>query len=219
MGSSAQDYIDSKSARPPYSARLLPFMRLDVAIACCFAVLLPCAAPLVSAQAQVSKNTDAGNTNQSAPLKVGGDVTAPRVIYQPDPEYSEKARKAGRQGSCVLRLIVGADGKPYDISEVRTLGMGLDEKAIEAVRRWVFEPARRAGKPVAVQIDVQVSFRLYRDASKMFSPEQLEQLSEQRARVQSRIYKDPEGHDPRVCPPCLLQMASSAQARWSRLPS
>ncbi len=176
-------------------------MRLDIAIACCFAVLLVCPAPLVSAQAQVSKSTDARNTNPSAPLKVGGDVTAPRVIYQPDPEYSERARKAGRQGSCVLRLIVGTDGKPYDISEVRTVGMGLDEKAIEAVRRWVFEPARRAGKPVAVQIDVEVSFRLYRDATEMFSPEQLEQMSEHRARVQSRIYKDPEGHDPRVCRP------------------
>ena len=199
MGGSAHDYIDQKSARPLYSARLLPFMRLDVAIACCFAVLLVCPAPLVRAQAQVSKNTDAGNTNPSAPLKVGGDVTAPRAIYQPDPEFSETARKAGRQGSCVLRLIVGTDGKPYDISEAHTLGMGLDEKAIEAVRRWVFEAARRAGKPVAVQIDVEVSFRLYRDATERFSAEQLEQMSEQH--VQSRIYKDPEGHDPRVCPP------------------
>jgi outer membrane biosynthesis protein TonB len=61
--------------------------------------------------AQVSKNTEASNTNSNAPLKVGGDVSAPRVIYQPDPEYSERARKAGHQGSCVLRLIVGTDGK------------------------------------------------------------------------------------------------------------
>jgi TonB family protein len=166
-----------------------------------FRVLLVCPAPLVRARAQFSKNTDAGNTNPSAPLKVGGDVTAPRAIYRPDPEYSERAGKAGRQGSCVLRLIVGTDGRPYDISEARTLGMGLDEKAIEVVRRWVFEPARRAGKPVAVQIDVEVSFRSYRDARERFSPEQLEQMSEQHARVQSRIYKDPEGHDPRVCPP------------------
>jgi TonB family protein len=172
-------------------------MRLDVAIACYFTVLLVCPAPFVSAQ--VSKNTEASNTNQSAPLKVGGDVSAPRVIYQPDPEYSERARKAGHQGSCVLRLIVGTDGKPYDISEVRTVGMGLDEKAIEAVRRWVFEPARRAGEPVAVQIDVEVSFRVNRDATEIFSPEQLQQMSEDRARAQGRIYKDPEGRNPRAC--------------------
>jgi TonB family protein len=176
-------------------------MRLDITIACCFTVLLVCPASPVSVQAQVSNNIAARNTNPSAPLKVGGDVTAPRAIYQPDPEYSESARKAGHQGSCVLRLIVGTDGKPYNISEVRTVGMGLDERAIEAVHRWVFEPARKDGKPVAVQIDVEVSFRLYRDAKEMFSPEQLEQMSEDRARMQSRIYKDPEGHDPRVCRP------------------
>lgn len=172
-------------------------MHLDVAIACYFAVLLVCPAPFVSAQ--VSKNTEASNTNPSAPLKVGGDVSAPRVIYQPDPEYSERARKAGHQGSCVLRLIVGTDGKPYDISEVRTVGMGLDEKAIEAVRQWVFEPARRAGKPVAVQIDVEVSFRLNRDATEIFSPEQLQKMSEDRARLQGGVYKDPEGRNPKAC--------------------
>ena len=121
------------------------------------------------------------------------------MIYGNNPEYSEKARQSGFQGSCVLRLTVGADGKPYDISELNTLGMGLDEKAIEAVRGWLFEPARNNGKPVAVQIDVEVSFRLYTDAKEIFSPEQLEQLSEQLARVQARVYKDPEGHNPRPC--------------------
>jgi len=176
-------------------------MRLDLTIACCFAGLLFCPALLVSAQAPVSKNTDAPNTNPIAPLKVGGDVTAPRAIYAPDPEYSEKARAAGYQGSCVLRLIVGADGKPRDISLERRLGMGLDEKAIEAVRDWVFEPARKDSKPVAVQIGIEVSFQLYKDAKEMFSPEQLE-LSESLERwKKSQIYRDPEGHSPRACPP------------------
>jgi TonB family protein len=173
-------------------------MRLDITIACCSAVLLICPVPLVIAQA-VFRNTDAPNTNPGVPLKVGGDVSAPRITYGHDPEYSERARKAGFQGSCVLRLTVGADGNPYDISELSTLGMGLDEKAIEAVRGWVFEPARRHGKPVAAQIDVEFSFRLYKDAKEMFSPEQLEQMSEQLARVQGRIYKDPQGHNPRPC--------------------
>jgi len=177
-------------------------MRLDITIACCLVVLLVCPVPPVSAQAQVSNNIDAHNTNPSVPLKVGGDVTAPRVIYQPDPEYSEKARAAGHQGSCILRLIVGPDGKPRDVSVERGIGMGLDEKAVEAVRAWVFEPARKDGKPVAVQINVEVSFRLYSNGiTERLSPEQIEQLSEARARVQSRIYKDPEGHDPRACRP------------------
>src|SRR6266851_380560 len=91
----------------------------------------------------------------------GGGVSAPRVIFQPDPEYSEEARKAKYQGTCVLWLVVGPDGKPRDIRVARSLGLGLDEKAIEAVKTWKFEPAMKEGKPVAVQINVEVSFRLY----------------------------------------------------------
>jgi len=92
---------------------------------------------------------------------VGGGVSAPRPIYQPDPEYSEEARKAKYQGTCVLWLVVGPDGKPRDIRVTHTLGLGLDEKAIDAVKTWKFEPAMKDGKPVAVQISVQVDFRLY----------------------------------------------------------
>jgi periplasmic protein TonB len=94
-------------------------------------------------------------------FRVGGGVSAPRVVFQPDPEYSEEARKAKYQGVCVLWLIVGPDGHPRDIKVARTLGLGLDEKAIEAVKTWRFEPAMKDGKPVAVQINVEVSFRLY----------------------------------------------------------
>src|SRR5215813_160593 len=94
-------------------------------------------------------------------FKVGGGVLAPKPISTPDPEYSEEARKAKYQGTCVLWLIVGPDGKPRDIRVSRTLGLGLDEKAIEAVKQWKFEPAMKDGKPVAVQINVEVDFRLY----------------------------------------------------------
>lgn len=94
-------------------------------------------------------------------FRVGGGVSAPKVIFQPDPEYSEEARKAKYQGVCVLSLIVGPDGKPRDIHVSRSLGLGLDEKAIEAVNQWKFEPAMKDGKPVAVQIAVEVSFHLY----------------------------------------------------------
>ena len=93
--------------------------------------------------------------------KVGGGVSAPRAIFAPDPEYSEEARKAKYQGTVVLYMIVGPDGRARDIRVVRSVGMGLDEKAIDAVRTWKFEPARRDGQAVAVQINVEVSFRLY----------------------------------------------------------
>jgi len=94
-------------------------------------------------------------------FRVGGGVSAPRAIYAPDPEYSEEARKAKYQGTCVLWLIVGPDGHPRDIRIARSLGLGLDEKAIEAVKQWKFDPAMKDGKPVAVQINVEVDFRLY----------------------------------------------------------
>ncbi len=94
-------------------------------------------------------------------FRVGGGVSAPRAISTPDPEYSEEARKAKYQGVCVLWLIVGPDGRPRDIKVARSLGMGLDQKAVEAVRNWKFEPAMKDGRPVAVQINVEVNFRLY----------------------------------------------------------
>ncbi|HEY1272986.1 MAG TPA: energy transducer TonB [Terriglobales bacterium] len=93
--------------------------------------------------------------------KVGGGVSAPRAVYSPDPEYSEEARKAKYQGTVVLWMVVGPDGRAREIRVQRSVGMGLDEKAIEAVKTWKFEPARKDGQPVAVQINVEVSFRLY----------------------------------------------------------
>src|SRR6516225_2533108 len=93
--------------------------------------------------------------------RIGNGVSAPRALETPDPEYSEEARKAKYQGVVVLWLIVGPDGKPHDIRVSRPLGMGLDQKAIEAVQRWRFEPAMKDGRPVAVQINVEVNFRLY----------------------------------------------------------
>ena len=101
-----------------------------------------------------------GNTGGGV-FRVGGGVSAPVAIYSPEPEFSEEARKAKYQGTCVLWVVVGPDGRPHDVRVQRTLGMGLDEKAIEAVRTWKFEPARLNGNPVAVQINVEVNFRLY----------------------------------------------------------
>jgi TonB family protein len=101
-----------------------------------------------------------GGTGGGA-FRVGGGVSAPKAIYSPDPEYSEEARKVKHMGTVVLWLVVGPDGKPRDIRVLRTLGLGLDEKAMEAVKNWRFEPAMKDGKPVAVQINVEVNFHLY----------------------------------------------------------
>jgi TonB family protein len=91
----------------------------------------------------------------------GHGVTPPRPIYSPDPEFSEEARKAKYQGTCTLMIVVGADGKPTNIRVVNSLGMGLDEKAIETVRTWRFEPGQKDGHPVNVEMAVEVDFHLY----------------------------------------------------------
>jgi protein TonB len=93
--------------------------------------------------------------------RVGGGVSAPRAIDAPDPDYSEEARKAKYQGTVVLWIVVGPDGRVHDCRIQRSLGLGLDERAVEAVKRWRFEPARKDGQPVAVQVNVEVNFRLY----------------------------------------------------------
>ena len=92
--------------------------------------------------------------------RVGGGVSAPVAIFQPDPEYSEEARKAKYQGEVWLTVIVGTDGKAHDIRVSRSLGLGLDEKAIESVKTWRFEPGKKGDVPVAVQISVEVAFHL-----------------------------------------------------------
>ena len=94
-------------------------------------------------------------------FKVGGGISAPRPVSTPDPEYTEEARNAKTQGTCVLWLIVDQQGHPRDIRVVRGLGFGLDARAIDAVKQWRFQPATKDGQPVNVQISVEVGFRLY----------------------------------------------------------
>ncbi|MGA7377913.1 MAG: energy transducer TonB, partial [Candidatus Sulfotelmatobacter sp.] len=89
-------------------------------------------------------------------FKVGGGISAPQPVSTPDPEYTEQARVAKTQGTCILWLIVDDQGRPRDIRVVRGLGMGLDAKAIEAVKQWKFQPAMKDGRPVNVQISVEV---------------------------------------------------------------
>jgi periplasmic protein TonB len=92
---------------------------------------------------------------------IGNGVSAPQLIHSVDPEFSDEARRAKYQGVCLVSLIVDAQGHPQNIHIVRRLGMGLDEKAEEAVRQYLFKPAYFQGKAVPVQISVEVNFRIY----------------------------------------------------------
>jgi TonB family protein len=92
---------------------------------------------------------------------VGGGVSGPVPIFQPDPEYSDEARRAKYTGIVMVSLIVDAQGNPQRVRVVRALGMGLDEKAIEAVKQYKFKPAMFQGKPVPVEVNIEVNFQIY----------------------------------------------------------
>jgi TonB family protein len=84
----------------------------------------------------------------------------PVVTDQPAPEYSEEARKAKIEGTVVLGVVVGTDGRAHDIQVLTPLGYGLDERAIKALKGWRFKPARNNGKRVPVQIRIDMLFRI-----------------------------------------------------------
>jgi bla regulator protein BlaR1 len=127
-------------------------------------------APIASAQAaranmdKTSMMLGSASSHAADPQQiyhVGGDVAAPKLVFAPDPEYTEKARRAKYQGVCVISTVVDAQGNPTQVQVVHRLGMGLDEKAIEAVKQYKFKPGTRLGKPVAVAVHIEVNFRLY----------------------------------------------------------
>ena len=93
--------------------------------------------------------------------RVGGGVAAPQLIYSVDPEFSDEARRAKFQGVCVVSLVVDAQGNPQRVQVVRHLGMGLDQKAVAAVRQYRFKPATLQGRPVPVEVNIEVNFRIY----------------------------------------------------------
>jgi len=92
--------------------------------------------------------------------RIGGGVTAPRVIYKVEPQYTEQARDARLQGTVILFVVVTSDGRPTELKVLRPLGLGLDEAALECVRRWKFNPGLKEGVPVPVQATIEVNFRL-----------------------------------------------------------
>jgi protein TonB len=101
-----------------------------------------------------------GNTG-GGPRRIGGGVSAPQVIYQVEPEFSEEARKAKVAGNVLVNLWVDTNGNPSHVRVIRGVGMGLDEKAIEAVRQYKFRPAMENGKPVLVELNIEVNFQIF----------------------------------------------------------
>src|SRR5439155_21266705 len=93
--------------------------------------------------------------------KAGPGIKPPTVIHPTrDPEYSEEARKARIQGEVALAIVVDVDGRPKNIKVVRSVGHGLDEESMRAIKHWRFNPGTKDGVPVPVQVDVTMNFRL-----------------------------------------------------------
>lgn len=87
-------------------------------------------------------------------------VTSPRVVKEVRPQYSPEAMKAKVQGEVVLKTVVNQKGEPTDIRVVQSLEESLDKEAVKALAGWRFEPGRRNGDPVRVEVEVRLSFKI-----------------------------------------------------------
>jgi TonB family protein len=101
-----------------------------------------------------------GNGQGNVKVERARVTRQPQVIYKVEPEYSEEARKMKYQGSVLLAIDVDVNGQAINIRVIRQAGLGLDERAIEAVHQWRFRPALSGDKPVVAPATVEVSFHL-----------------------------------------------------------
>ena len=108
--------------------------------------------------ATVAVGQDAGPA-AAAGYTLGSSITAPRAIYYPGPKYPNVPRKKRLEGTVLLWIVIGSDGKVQDIRVTRSLAKQFDEEAVKAVSTWKFEPAKKDGRPVTVQMNVEVNFK------------------------------------------------------------
>ena len=121
---------------------------------------------------QAATYKGAGDINDAANFECTNDaevirnlkdpsIKAPRPLHTPDPKYSKSARKQGIQGVVTLSAVIGVDGKPHDVKVVNSLEPSLDANAIETVKTWKFAPATKDGRPVAVEMRLEIDFKLW----------------------------------------------------------
>lgn len=119
---------------------------------------------LLAAAASAGIGTGASHSRQSSFQQVAdfppAEVLEPAVISRTEPEFTEAARRARREGTVTLYVEIGRDGRAHHVRVIRGLGLGLNEKAMEAVRKWRFLPEMHDGVPVATPATIEVNFRL-----------------------------------------------------------
>jgi periplasmic protein TonB len=112
------------------------------------------------------------NPDASGKYHLGDGVSAPKLVFAPDPEFTDQARRKRLVGTVVVGLTVDTAGNPQDVRVARSLSqdvskkykqiaLGLDDSAVAAVKQYRFEPAQFQGKPVPVETKVEVNFRIY----------------------------------------------------------
>jgi TonB family protein len=103
----------------------------------------------------------AGNTSATAPKQAEVGVSAPVPLNSVKADYTEEARRAKIKGVCFVSLIVDVNGIPQNPRVIKSLEPGLDQKALEAVKKYRFKPAMKGAIPVPVMITVAVDFSIY----------------------------------------------------------
>jgi TonB family protein len=124
-----------------------------VALASTVAILL--SGGVLLAQDQPDKTSDVVYD------RLGNDLTPPKATYQPEPEYPDKARKKKIQGTVMVSIVITPEGTVRDAKVMTGVDKALDQKALEAVSKWRFQPATKDGKPVALRTVVEIGFHLY----------------------------------------------------------
>ena len=149
-----------------------------------FAFVILIATPLAAQNAAPS--TEAATAPAPDPTisplrRIGGGVTQPRLLSKVDPQFSEEAKKPGFSGVVLINFIVDTNGLPRNVHVLRGVGMGLDENAVVAVKQYTFQPAMEGGKPVPVELNVEVNFQIFVDPPKVLHSVPLELTDEARA--------------------------------------
>jgi len=101
-----------------------------------------------------------GGGTGGGPYRPGSGITAPSILREVRPDYTEEGRRRNIEGDVVLEIVVRSDGSVGSVKLLQGLGAGLDQRASDAVRQWRFNPARRYGVPVDVIVEVAVEFKL-----------------------------------------------------------
>jgi TonB family protein len=117
------------------------------------------ASPTPSTNASPTQ-TPTSAPDSDLPRKIGGKVSAPKLIHTAYPEYTEWAKQEKINGTVVLKLVVDRNGLPQNVHVVQSLGYGLDENAVATVKKYRFKPALEAGKPVPVELNIQMKYEM-----------------------------------------------------------